>query len=232
MLWTYTTVDLIDSIDADAIISKIELATRNCYKSEGRIEEGSGAKLIRSCIKRGHESPLEHQSITFRVICDRAVSHELVRHRMASYSQESQRYCSYVKDQFGGEVTFVYPSWFVETLTHMCEGVVMSEDDEKLITSFDLIQDICEEAEKTYLCLLEHGVAPEYARAVLPNCTKTDVVCTMNIRELRHFLKLRGSKAAHPDIRKVAKSLLVALRKAGLGIFFEDIEVYEQDAQA
>lgn len=228
MRWIRSGVELISPIDAKEIISKIEIATRNCYQSADKISEGSGERLIRSCLARGHESPMEHHSITFRVICDRAVSHELVRHRMASYSQESQRYCNYDKEKFGNEITFIYPSWVDDEFLAMVtrgltleEGVI--ENNIKMLTAWGEIHNVCGSTERAYLSMIERGVAPEQARAILPNCTKTDVICTMNLRELRHFIRLRTSPAAHPDIRVIANRLLTILVDAGLGIFFEDI---------
>lgn len=195
-------------IDADQILTKLEKAGRTCYKSEDNISEGSAERLIRSCIKRGHESVLEHAVITYRVICDRGVSHEWVRHRIAAYSQESTRYCNYGKDKFNNQLTFIKPYWFDSISGLQRESFIKS----------------CEYAEVAYLDLLKQGFRPEMARAVLPNCLKTEFVCTMNIRELRHFLKLRTAQAAHPDIRKLAWQLLTMLKTVGLGVLVEDIE--------
>ena len=228
--WIQSSVDFVEDINPAAILAKLELATRNCYKSEDKIEENSAERLIRNCIKRGHESPLEHASVTMRFICDRAVSHELVRHRMASYSQESQRYCNYSNGKFNNEITFIYPHWHRD-FDSIGYGIVLGElrdevEDPNAYYRWLAMEDACASAEKTYLYMLRCGAKPEDARAVLPNCTKTDVVCTMNMRELRHFLRLRTSKGAHPDIRKLAIKLLDKLNDAGLGVLFEDIEPY------
>ena len=208
----YATID--EEIDAQAIIKKVERACRTCYRSEDKIEEGSAERLIRSCIKRGHHSILEHGNVTFRIVCDRGVSHEIVRHRIAAYSQESTRYCNYSQDKFGNELTFIYPSWVPEDRNEKSANV-----------QWLLLQQGCDQLEKLYFGMLSHGAKPEEARAILPNCLRTELVMTMNIRELRHFLKLRLSKAAHPDIRVIAAQMLEILRVVGLGIFFEDIEV-------
>ena len=213
--WIDSDVKVEDYCDAADLIAKVERACRTCYKSEDHISEGSGERLIRACIARGHESPLEHASITFRVICDRGVSHEIVRHRIAAYSQESTRYCNYGKDKFGGELTFIRP-WWVATMAN--------NDDHRWIKMLKDLEDAARYAEITYLQLLATGATPEMARAVLPNCLKTELVMTMNIRELRHFIKLRTSKAAHPDIRIIAGKMLSLLHEMGLGVFFEDIE--------
>ena len=205
----YATID--EQIDAKSIIEKVERACRTCYRSEDKIEEGSAERLIRSCIKRGHHSILEHGNITFRVVCDRGVTHEIVRHRMAAYSQESTRYCNYSQDKFGNELTFIYPSWNTD----------LNSDNVK----WQLLKNTCQNIEKTYFEMLNNGARPEDARAILPNCLRTEIVITMNLRELRHFIKLRTSKAAHPDIRIIAGQMLDILRVVGLGIFFEDSEV-------
>ena len=208
----YATID--EEIDAAAIIKKVERACRTCYRSEDKIEEGSAERLIRSCIKRGHHSILEHGNVTFRIVCDRGVSHEIVRHRIAAYSQESTRYCNYSQEKFGKELTFIYPSWTPETA-----------NEKSACPKWLLLQEACDRIEKLYFGMLSHGAKPEDARALLPNCLRTELVMTMNIRELRHFLKLRLSKAAHPDIRVIAAQMLDILNVVGLGIFFEDIEV-------
>lgn len=229
--WIHSSITFVEEVNPSAILAKLELATRNCYKSEDRIEEGSAERLIRNCIKRGHEAPLEHASLTMRFICDRAVSHELVRHRMASYCQESQRYCNYGDGKFSNQITFIYPHWY-RNFNEVGYGIVFGDierevEDTDAYYRWQAIEESCRHAEQTYLYLLRAGAKPEDARAVLPNCTKTDVVCTMNIREIRHFLKLRTSKAAHPDIRKLANQLYHMMVESGLGVLVEDIEPYE-----
>ena len=222
MNWTNSSVSLLDAIDAPALIRKVELAARNCYKSEDRIAEGSAEKLIRNCIKRGHESVLEHGTVSFRFICSRDVSHQLVRHRMASYSQESQRYCRYNTDD---GVTFIVPYWaeeYVDKINNAVEDLKLLLSGENL-EAFWLLVDSCEAAEDAYIKMLEAGLKPEEARSILPNCTKTDIVCTMNIREIRHFIKLRSSAGAQPDIRSLAIKLRDLLIREGLGVFFEDL---------
>ena len=228
MHWIESGVTLVEPIDAVAAKRKVEIACRNCYKSEDKIEDGSAERLIRSCIKRGHESPLEHYTVTYRVICDRAVLAEWTRHRLASYCVESQRYCAYDKDKFGNTITCVLPTW--------AEGVKysavrnMDETQKRRCLMFHWLDKACCSAEATYFAMLKEGMRPEDARAILPNCVKTDIVCTMNLRELRHFIRLRSSAAAHPDIRKLAIQLLKLMRDNGLGVFFEDIEVGDAGA--
>ena len=219
-----SSVEIIDDINSDLILKKIELALRNCYKSENLIEDGSAEKLIKSCINRGHESPLEHVSITYRVICDRGVSHEWVRHRLASYSQESSRYCNYTKGKFGSEITYIKPEWFDEyqslILKPSCDT---TQEEYDKISIYFAYKKALKTAELSYFTMIRNGATPDIARAVLPNSLKTDLVCTMNIRELRNFFKLRCTKYAHPAIRKLAIELLQKLKEKGLGILFEDI---------
>lgn len=212
--WVHSSVKPIEPIDAKAILHKIEYACRTCYRSEDKITDTSAEQLIRNCIKRGHESVLEHASISFEIICDRGVSHELVRHRMASYSQESTRYCNYTKDKFNNELEFVLPWW-------TCESEDLGEREKSLW--WDILNELCFNAEEAYKALIANGATPDVARSVLPNCLRTKVVMTMNIRELRHFLRLRLSKAAHPDIRYIAWLIYQLLIKCGLSILFEDL---------
>ena len=199
-------VELIDDFDAAAIMKKIERAGRVCYKSEGNIKDDSAEKFIRGIIKRGHESVIEHATISFKIICDRGVTHELVRHRLASYSQESSRFCDYSAGKFGGELTFIKPCFW-------------QDDDE----NFKLWKETMAQLEKNYLALRAGGAKPEEARSILPNSLKTEIFVTMNLRELRHFLKLRTAKAAHPQMREVALKIYQILVEK-LPAVFDDIQ--------
>ena len=198
-----------DSIDGQEILKKVERIGRVCYKSENNIKEDSAERFVKSLIKRGHESVLEHVSISVRVICDRGVSHEIVRHRIASYSQESQRYCNYSNDKFGNELTFINPIF-----NNNCDAGM-----------YDTFEDTCRFIEKRYFEMLKHGATPQEARSILPNAIKTEIVMTMNLREWRHFLKLRCDKAAHPQMRQVANLILNNFR-VRIPILFDDIEPY------
>ena len=184
-----SSVELINAPDYKALLTTIEAAGRTCYKSEDKITECSAEKFVAGIIKRGHEAVLEHCSFTVKFICDRGVSHEIVRHRMASYCQESTRYCNYGKGKFGEEITVIEPCFLNEQTTHIWKRA-------------------CEATETAYFDLLAEGCSPQEARSVLPNSLKTEVVMTANIREWRHFLKLRCSPAAHPQMREVALILL------------------------
>ncbi len=195
-------IDILTPIDGTEILKHIELCGRVCYKSEEKISEGSAETFIANIIKRGHEAVLEHYDITVKFICDRGVSHEIVRHRLASYCQESTRYCNYSKEGFGKEITVIAPCY----LEPGTEG-------------WSLWQLSCTQAEKAYFDLLNWGCTPQEARAVLPNSLKTEVVMTANIREWRHFLKLRTSRAAHPQMREVAILLRTELERLLPGLF-------------
>ena len=193
-------------IDGAEILKRIEKAGRTCYKSEDRITEESAESFVRMLIERGHESVLEHESITVRFVCDRGVSHEIVRHRLASYSQESTRYCNYSGDRFGSELTVIKPYFLKETT-----GAYKS-----WITAMFV-------AEKEYFAMLNWGCTPQEARSVLPNSIKTEVVMTANLREWRHFLKLRTAKAAHPQMRELTVPLLNELQER-IPVVFDDIQ--------
>ncbi len=194
-----------DEIDSKKMMLTLEKAGRTCYKSEGRIGDGTAEKFIANIIKRGHESVLEHEKITVRFICDRGVTHEIVRHRIASYSQESTRYCNYSQDKFGNELTFIKPCFW-------------NEDNEQYKLWLDTMQYI----EEMYNKLIASGAKPEEARSILPNSLKTEIVVTMNLREWRHFFKLRTAPAAHPQIREISLALLDELKQK-LPVIFGDI---------
>ena len=200
-------IKLEDEIDGQEILMKIERIGRVCYKSEGNITEDSAERFVKSIIARGHESVLEHVSISVRVICDRGVSYETVRHRIASYSQESTRFCNYSNDKFGNELTFIKPIFN----KYNCDAGM-----------YDTFEDTCRFIEKRYLEMLENGATPQEARSILPNSLKTEIVMTMNLREWRHFFKLRCDKAAHPQMREVANMILISFHKI-IPIVFDDL---------
>lgn len=185
-------VELLNPQSYEELTEKIEIAGRVCYQSEPK---GDPEKFIRMIIKRGHESVLEHGSLTFKVRTNRAIANEIVRHRLASYSQESTRYVKY------DDIEFIPGDRF--------EG--------------SFAEDMLIRIEYTYQILIAKGLKPEEARDILPNCTATTLVMTMNFRELRHFLRLRLDKAAHPQIRELAGMILEILKEK-YPVFVEDIE--------
>ena len=200
-------VEIMTPIDGADILRRVEAAGRVCYKSEGAIRDGSAEKFVANIIKRGHTSVLEHVSLTVKFTIDRGVSHEIVRHRIASYSQESTRYCNYGNDKFGSEITVVKPVFFDEGTT-----------------AFEIWKRSCENGEKAYFDLLNEGCSPQQARSVLPNSLKTEVVMTANLREWRHFFCLRTAMVAHPQMREVATMLLIMMRNA-IPVVFDDVGV-------
>ena len=197
---------VLDDIDADDILRRIERAGRLCYKSEGRVGEGTAPKFVASLIRRGHESVIEHEKLSVLLICDRGVSHEIVRHRLASYSQESTRYCNYAGDAFGGDISFIKPCFW-------------NEGD----AAYELWKDAMQASERAYFAMIDGGAKPEQARAVLPNSLKTELVATMNMRAWRHFLKQRTDAASHPQMRELAQMILSEFRSR-IPVLFDDID--------
>ena len=213
-------VELESEINGEEILKKIEKIGRVCYKSEDRITDESAKRFVESLLKRGHESVIEHVSLSVRIVCDRGATHEIVRHRVASYSQESTRYCNYSKDKFGNELIFIKPCFW--------ENERNIKDDEMWTTflcsnKYEIWLKNMYLVEKAYTTLLKHGATPEQARSILPNSIKTEIVMTMNLREWRHFLKLRTSKAAHPQMRQVA-NMILTMFKEKIPVIFEDIK--------
>lgn len=218
-----------DQIDGMVALRKIEKAGRTCYKSEEKITDDSCMAFVKKIIASGHHSVLEHEKVTVRIICDRGVTHEIVRHRIASYSQESTRYCNYG----GDHVQFILPPWvnipeglydldsLIEHERRSREAGLVSME---VIRADHLWANAMLEAEETYKALLKVGWSPQQARDVLPNSLKTEIVMTMNLREWRHFFTLRTSKAAHPQMREVAIPLLQEFQRM-IPIVFNDIEV-------
>lgn len=196
--------------DGQKVLQKIEAAARTCYNSEGKIQEGSAAKLVAGLIKSGHEAMLEHASVTVKFVVDRGISHELVRHRLASFAQESTRYCNYSKDDFGSEITFIIPDY----LEYKSEG-------------WNIWKESMKQAEDAYFKMLDFGLSPQQARAVLPNSLKTEVVMTANLREWRHFFKLRAlgtTGKPHPQMLEVAVPLLEDMKNL-IPVVFDDLVV-------
>lgn len=198
--------EIMGQVDGDIILKHIELCGRVCYKSEDKMTDSSARKFVENIIKRGHEAVLEHASITVKFTVDRGVSHEIVRHRLAAYCQESTRYCNYSKDGFGNEITVIEPCFLRNRpmAREMWEGA-------------------CKSAEEAYFDLLNQNSSPQEARSVLPNSLKTEVVMTANLREWRHFFRLRTAPAAHPQMREVTIPLLQKFKEL-IPVVFDDIE--------
>lgn len=200
--------EFVEVVTESGLLRPIELAARTCYKSEDHIGDlDKTRKFVGSLVERKHEAMLEFAHITVKFITNRGVTHELVRHRIASYAQESTRYCNYGKEKFGNQLTFIRPSWCTLELGEYKVGSSIKFDIEGvwLRTMLDI--------EKAYLDLTKFGMKPDQVRGVLPNDIKTEIICKMNVRELRHMLKLRTSNAAHPDIRILMTGLLNELKE-------------------
>jgi thymidylate synthase (FAD) len=207
------------------LVCTVERAGRTCYKSEYKIKPDSAHRFIQKLIRMGHESVLEHGAITVRFLTDRAVSHELVRHRLASYSQESQRY---VDSKYKRLMEFIRPWWMPkEYVGDYDRGYINSsgnfERAEARIFLINLFH-----VYNQYQLLRNFGCTPQQARAVLPNATKTEIVVTANPREWRHIFKLRTSNAAYPQIRELMIPTLWTFKELWPA-FFEDIRVKEED---
>lgn len=197
--------EILTPIDGVQMLKHIESCGRICYKSEHKITDNSYLSFVRNIVKRGHEAVLEHSSLSVKFVCDRGISHEIVRHRLASYCQESTRYCNYSKDDFQSEITVIEPCYL-----------------NKDTFAYDDWKGACRRAETAYFNLLGWGLSPQEARAVLPNSLKTEIVMTADLREWRHFLKLRTSPAAHPQMWELTDPLLNEL-KARIPVIFDDI---------
>ena len=189
----------------------IEDVARTCYKSEDKIsfDGTSSRKMVRSLISSSHDAMIEHSILSIKFICDRGISHELVRHRTMSFAQESTRYCNYSKGQFGGEITVIRPFW-------VDVGTV----------GYEMWYSACEDAERSYFDLLGYGWTPQEARSVLPHSLKTEVVVTGNYRSWRHFFELRAcdkTGPAHPQMKQIAIPALLEVKRR-IPIAFDDLE--------
>ena len=200
--------EIISELNGEEIQKNIERCARVCYKSEDRITDGSAEKMVAALIRSGHEAMLEHYSFTVKFICDRGIANELVRHRIASFAQESSRYCCYAKDKFGKELTFINPCFW-------------EPDYDNYARWFHEM----DEAEKTYLAMIESGATPEQARDILPTSIKTEIVMTANLREFRHLFKLRAEGVTgkpHPQMLEITIPFLKEIKQK-IPVVFDDI---------
>lgn len=203
----------VEKVDYNKIMKNLERACRTCYRSEDKITEESYKTLLKNCINRGHESILEHEKITIRMICDIGVYKDLTRHRHASFSIESTRYCNYGKDKFENQIKFIEPV-NIEKNTELYEEWKTS----------------CEEIEKHYIKMVELGATPDQMRMILPHSTAALVTMTANIREWKHIFSLRCTKHAHPAVEQVMIPLLLHF-KQNMPEIFESIEYDEEFAK-
>lgn len=197
--------DLSDPINT--ILKPIETAGRVCYKSENNITDDSCITFCKNILGRGHEAVIEHSQLSVRFTVDRAIANELVRHRIASYCQESTRYVNYSKEKFGNEIKVIGPD----------EDILPMGSD-----NYNFWWSACKSAEESYMAMLSNGVKPEIARNVLPLSTATEIIMTANIREWRSVMRLRTSSRAHPQMRSIMRSLLDELKQK-IPVLFDDI---------
>ena len=212
------------------VLTAIECAARTCYKSEDKITNDSAERLVRSLVKRGHEAMLEHApTLSVQFICDRGVSHELVRHRLFSFAQESTRYVDY--NNTGTQ--FIIPEWIKgkdrETILNFKYKSIneLNDNIESIMNTFEdkknwWFVSVCMFSDVYYRSLIETGWKPQQARTVLTNSIKTEIVVTGNVREWRNFFKLRLDRAAHPQMRELTIPLFRSLY-ADIPEIWEDI---------
>lgn len=192
----------VEKFDGKAIMKRLERACRTCYRSEGSITDESYKTLLNNCITRGHESILEHEKITIRMTCDIGVYKDLTRHRIASFSVESTRYCNYGKDKFDNEIKVMRP----------CNIDPNSKLYEHWTTAMEQI-------EKEYLDMSKEGATADQLRMLLPHSTAAEVTMTANIREWKHIFNLRANNHAHPAIQQLLIPLLLLFKKEMPEIF-------------
>ena len=191
--------------DGQSILKRIEAAGRLCYKSEDKITDDSANVFVKKIIQSGHYSVIEHVSCSVQFICDRGVTHEIVRHRLASYSQESTRYANYSKNKFNNEITVIRPCFW-------------KDSDPQYILWLESMR----QAENAYLSLISSGASAQQARSVLPNSLKTEIIVSCNLREWRHIFELRCSANAHPQMREIMLPLLLEMHTM-VPVIFEDL---------
>ncbi len=228
--------EILTEINGQRILQAIELAGRVCYKTEDKIDWNAKTsyRFVKMVLDRGHESVIEHESISVRIICDRGVTHEIVRHRLVAYSQESTRYCNYAKED---AISVIEPFFFdpfeprapIQVPVMNAKYVAGTEIEGEMNTmtiqmnSFDVWFLTCLWTQWGYMTLInQFNRTPQEARSVLPNSLKTEIVMTCNVREWRHILKLRTSKAAHPQMQEVMIPILKEFQER-IPILFDDI---------
>lgn len=227
-----------EKLNGEKILKKIEKYGRTCYKSEDRITKDSAKQFIKTILQSGHESVIEHEKVTVRIICDRGVTHEIVRHRLASYSQESTRYCNYGQGKYGNQITLINPFFFKpgaggkeikvpSAWNKDKKGIKATQWSKMKLNEFDVWFLSGLFSEWAYLTLVnEFGRSAQEARSVLPNSLKTEIIVTYNLREWRHFFRLRTSPRAHPQMREITIPLLKEFKKK-IPVIFDDLENYQ-----
>ena len=212
--------EILTPIDGNEVLKTIEKVARTCYKSEDLIADDSAKVMVSNLLKRGHEAMIEFYDITVKFVCDRGISHEIVRHRVASYAQESTRYCNYSKDKYDNQLTFIIPEWIddIEAKEYCAHAEYHHAGDDANKQWFD----VCMNSEFVYSELIQKGWRAQQARAILPSSLKTEINVKMNLREWRHFFNLRCDKPAHPQMRELAIPLLEKMHDL-VPVIFDDL---------
>lgn len=196
----------IEKFDGIQIMKNIERACRTCYRSEGSITEDSYKNLLKNCINRGHESVLEHEKITVRMLCSINTYKDLTRHRAgASFSIESTRYCNYSKDKFDNNIKFIDPVYITDVNNYACWRECMKS------------------IENYYMLVANNKGTPDQCRTMLPHSVAAEVTMSCNIREWKHILDLRTKKTVHPEIRQLLIPLLLEFKRT-MPEIFEGVE--------
>jgi len=215
--WDFANDVLVSPSVVQAFLDQIERAIRQCYQAEPPQDQ---AKFIRARIDSGHESVIEHAFFTVHIVTSRKISHQLVRHRLASFSQESTRYCNYSKDKHGNEITVILPNKFYMVPGAMEQNLELDVNNPVHLQYQDWLLGV-KSAESSYMQMIEHGAVAEEANDLLPHATKTELVISMNPREWRWFFHERCAKGAHPMMRELAKSILAGFHER-IPILFDD----------
>ena len=214
----------LQKIDGVGIMKNIEKACRTCYRSEGLITEDSYKTLLKNCINRGHESVLEHEKITVRLTCDVGAYKDLTRHRMASYSIESTRYCCYDKEKFAGEISYIKPVFYKEICKEKKDkGLELETEEQKSYLWHNAMQNI----ESVYMEMRKIGATPDECRMILPHSTSAEVAMTANIREWKHIFSLRAQKMTHPSVQQLMIPLLLYFKEQ-MPEIFDDVTYNEE----
>lgn len=205
-------VTLLTKLSGVDMLKDIEEVARTCYKTEDKITDESYLKFVQMLLNRKHEAMIEFGNLMMRFVCDRGITHEIVRHRLFSFAQESTRYCNYSNDKFGNELTFIAPCFW--DLKESSEPKVFKNKTSWLAAM--------EQAEGFYLQMINNGATPQEARTVLPNSLKTEIVVMGNFREWKHFFELRTAPSAHPQMVEVA-NMALTLAKQHVPLIFDSI---------
>jgi thymidylate synthase (FAD) len=219
--------------NGEDILRIIEEAGRICYKTEDKITENSARAFVKRALDMGHHSIIEHPIVSVIAVTDRGVTHEIVRHRLASYSQESTRYCNYSDDKFDKEITYILPVWFydIKRIREKARTILLDEDEIIKLSAYFIWETSCEQIEKDYFSLLDRKQSAQQARDVLNNSLKTEIMMTYNMREWRHFFSLRCSPKAHPQMRHLTLMMLDKFKDM-IPVLFDDLyELYKADIE-